>query len=223
MWSDAQQYLQTNANQYCGAFAKELGPVLGGGMTHSGKTLGFPGFDVGIRMPIKNIGNDFVFKSSDVTMLGLPMVQAEIGLPGKIDIIARMAPPAENISMMGVGVRYGIIKSGLPGIPSISVLGSYNKLSTDMLEVTTLSANVAVSFGLIIVTPYVNVGIDQTEVKATAKALAGTPLTSASGTASTTRLEAGITFSPLPLIYIYGGYVIIGDSTGYNVGAGLRF
>ena len=223
MWGDVQQYLTTQANSYCSSLAKEVGPVIAGGVFHQGKSLGVPGFDVGIRMPIKNLANDFVFKSTDVTAIGLPIIQAELGLPSNIDLIVRMMPPQEGMTMTGFGVRYGIFKSALPGVPSISAIATMNKLTTEMFEATALSANVVASLGLVLITPYIGVGMDSTEVKATDAALLGTGLTSASGSASTTRIEVGANFNPLPLLYIYGGYTMIGADTGYNLGMGLKF
>ena len=38
--------------------SQDIGFLLGGGAFHQGKALGFPGFDVGVRMVAKNTNKD---------------------------------------------------------------------------------------------------------------------------------------------------------------------
>jgi hypothetical protein len=41
-------------------------------------------------------------------------------------------------------------------------------------------------------------------------------------TSSGIRGSAGLKFSPVPLVYIYGGYEIIHGESGYNFGFGME-
>ena len=71
-------------------FALDLGGIIGGADFHSGRTLGFPGFDVGISgtVQFRPDRDDLILRNSGVQRFGMPMVQAEIGLPFKFDVIA---------------------------------------------------------------------------------------------------------------------------------------
>src|SRR4051812_8740561 len=68
-------------------FTRDLGGVLGAATFNSGRPLGFSGFDVGARFggqfyPSKG---DNILRNKGVRLFGLPWVQAEIGLPFKLD------------------------------------------------------------------------------------------------------------------------------------------
>ncbi|MFN3967226.1 MAG: DUF6588 family protein, partial [Endomicrobiia bacterium] len=80
-YEDIKKYVE---EKYFNPMAKDVGGVLSGGYYHYAKNLGFPGFDIGIRVPVKNISDDnVVLKSTDSTkqntIIPLPIIQAEIG------------------------------------------------------------------------------------------------------------------------------------------------
>ena len=68
-------------------FCRDLGGILGSETFHGGRSLGFSGFDVGLRggMLISPDPNDRILRNNGVHRFGLPWVQAEIGMPFKID------------------------------------------------------------------------------------------------------------------------------------------
>ncbi|MBI4052086.1 MAG: hypothetical protein HY400_06235 [Elusimicrobia bacterium] len=207
---------------YLKPFAKDLGGVLGAGTFHSGKSLGFPGFDVGVHAVIQAKPNkdDQILNLAGVKAFGLPWIQAEVGLPFRVDVIVH-GIGAAGLTLAGGGLRYGLLRSALPLMPQISISGFVDSLNHDFFSVTHLSANVSASVSVPIVTPYVGVGLDSTRLKvkqATTSALVGL-------TAKTTesRLTAGLSFTPFPLVYLHGGYNLMHGESGYELGLGVRF
>ncbi|MDE2290572.1 MAG: hypothetical protein KGL53_00710, partial [Elusimicrobia bacterium] len=92
-------------------FARDLGAVLGAATFHSGRSLGFSGFDVGVRgglmlLPDKQ---DTVLRSRGGAF-GLPWVQAEIGLPLSLDGFIR-GVSFQGLTIAGGGLRYGLNKA----------------------------------------------------------------------------------------------------------------
>ena len=208
-------------------FAKDLGILLSGGAFHDGKTLGLPGFDIGVHAPVINVNSDNpIMKTSGLDTVALPVIQVEVGLPAKIDLIGRFISYYDS-TLVGAGVRYGIIKNSVPGLPSISVQGVYNMLDVNSgqnkLKATTLSATAIASFGLPIVNPYVGVGMDSTSVEPDSTITALMPLSGMKGSASQVRIEGGINLSLIPFTYLQLGGTLVNGNLGYTAGLGLAF
>ena len=209
------------AQERLDSFTKDLGAVMGGGSYHQGESLGILGFDVGVQVPVKKVDDqDVIIKQSSLDSIALPILQVEKGLPMDIDIIARFTT-FQSATMFGVGVRYGLFKSDIPGLPGISLQAIYNKLdvSADLnkLSATTISADAVVSIGLPIITPYLGVGIDKTEVTP------DSTIVDLKGTAQTTHIEGGVNLALIPFTYIKIGATMIDGSMGYDAGLGVKF
>ncbi|MBN1622209.1 MAG: hypothetical protein JW871_06425 [Endomicrobiales bacterium] len=203
-------------------FAKDLGALLGGGCFHQGKALGIPGFDVGIHIPAVKVNDDnIIIKQADFDTVLLPILQAELGLPAKIDLIARFTSYNDS-TMIGAGVRYGIFKSAIPGLPCLSVQAVYNQLDVsagvNKFKATTLSASGVVSFNLPVITPYAGIGMDSTKINPDS-----TIISDAEGSATGFRVEAGVNVSLVPLTYIQLGGSMANGNIGYTAGLGLKF
>ncbi|OGS18306.1 MAG: hypothetical protein A2219_08745 [Elusimicrobia bacterium RIFOXYA2_FULL_50_26] len=213
------------AQQYLDNFAKDLGAVLGGGTFHQGKTLGFPGFDIGIHVPAKKVRSDNeIVKAAGIDTFMFPALQAEIGLPAKIDLLARYMGYAGS-NLIGVGGRYGILKGSLPLMPSLSVQGIYSMLNVNAdankFNATTISVGAVASFNIPVVDPYVGIGFDSTSVEPDSSI--SLPQAGMKGSASAYRLEAGINLSLFPLTYLQLGGVLINSDLSYTAGLGLKF
>ncbi|MBU2567734.1 MAG: hypothetical protein KJ967_03035 [Elusimicrobia bacterium] len=209
-------------NKYLNPLAKDLGGALGSGVYHSGKNLGFPGFDVGVRMSLKNTSKDnIVIQSTAIPVIPLALIQAEIGLPKKIDLFVR-ALPTSDISVLGGGIRYTIFSIGPAGI---SGMVSYNTANFyQYIEATNYGVNISASVEIPFIKPYIGIGYDINEVKPGSKALQEEPLLAGlKGTHSGTRMEAGINITPFPFVYLYGSYSIVYEDTGYTLGLGIKF
>ena len=214
----------TNATQTSlDIMAKDIGAVMGAGQFHNGKNLGFPGFDIGVRVPVKNLNDGNVLKTKDATIISLPAVQVELGLPAKIDLVVR-GLTYESVSYMGYGLKYGIFSQSL-GIADLGISAMVNSSSmkNDYIQTTNTGINACVSLALPIITPYVSVGSDSTSLTPGANAIASNPLlTGLKGTASGLRYEAGINFK-IPLFYLYYGYTVMYGDAGQTAGLGMRF
>jgi len=203
-------------------FTKDLGALLGGGTYHNGKSLGFPGFDIGIHVPMKKISDDNnIVKSADVDSVALPIVQVEIGLPANIDIIGRYSSIL-NSTLLGYGLRYGIFKPSIPGLPSVSVQGVMTNLDaaagSNKFKASNTSVSAVLSFNhLPVITPYLGVGYDTTSVTPDSS------ISTMTGSASGTRVEAGLNLSIIPMTYIQLGAASAGGDINGTFGLGIEF
>jgi hypothetical protein len=216
---------QATAQQYLDSFAKDLGVVLGGGSFHSGQNLGLPGLDVGIHAPARSVNSDdIIVKNADVSVILFPIIQAELGLPAKIDLLVRYLS-YDDSSLFGIGARYGIIKNKTPGLPSVSVQVIYNSLNVsagvNKLKADTTSILGSASLNLPVIDPYFGIGYDTTNV--TPDSSITLPASGMKGAASTLRVEGGINLALLPLTYLQLGGVLIDGSLGYTLGLGVKF
>jgi len=206
-------------------FAKDLGGLMGGASFHAGKTLGFPGFDVGAHIAARKISeDDAIIKTAGIDNVFLPVIQLEIGLPAKIDLIGRYIAYADA-TMVGGGLRYGIISNSCPGLPSLSVQALYHTLNVasgvNKLTATNYCAMAMTSFNIPIVDPYLGIGMDSTSVEPDSSV--PLPSSGMKGSASSVRIEGGINMTLFPFTYIQIGGTLIAGNLDYNAGLGVKF
>lgn len=206
-------------------FAKDLGAVMNGGSFHHGKNLGLPGFDIGVHVAAANVDDkDSIVKSADLNYIAYPSFQAEVGLPSDIDLLVRFSSVL-NSSLVGGGVRYGILRNSTPFFPNISVQATYNALSVSKdaikFKATGYEGDVLASFNLPIVDPYIGVGYYSATV--TPDDSIATPQAGMKGNGSGTRVEAGVNMGLIPLTYLSLGATFVNGGIGGTVGLGARF
>ncbi|MBN1822813.1 MAG: hypothetical protein JW803_00680 [Endomicrobiales bacterium] len=211
----------TIAQEALDNLSKDLGMLMGGGAVHQGANLGVPGLDIGIHVPMKSVKDEnTIVKAADVDNILLPILQAEVGLPGNIDVIGRYTGYA-GASMVGGGLRYGILKPSVPGLPSVSAQVVYNALNVssngNKFTATTMSALATASIGFPVITPYAAVGFDQTAIKP------DSTISDKEGAASGLRIEGGVNLKLIPLTYLQMGASSVCGETGYTVGLGVKF
>ncbi|MEK7721439.1 MAG: hypothetical protein AAB359_03520, partial [Elusimicrobiota bacterium] len=70
-------------------FARDIGSLLGSGSNQTARPLGFAGFDIGVRgvAQFKPSHGNTVLKKNN--LFGLGVIQAEIGMPYRIDGFVR--------------------------------------------------------------------------------------------------------------------------------------
>ena len=151
-----------------GYFTRDLGAVLGAGTFHGARSLGFSGFDIGGR-----VGGQFspskgnrIMRANGVKLYGLPWVQAEIGLPFKIDGYIR-GVSFQSLTIAGGGARYGIYSaSDKPWAPHLlaSVVG-HSVVHPDF-SASHFGASLVASAGVPAFSPYAGVGFDRTRLVA---------------------------------------------------------
>lgn len=224
-------------DKYVEPLAKDIGSVLAGGMFHSGRTLGFPGFDVGVGIvtSMKPNKDNKILRESfgtldnpDDKMFGLPFLQVSVGLPKKIDIIVRGYPETHDIKLFGAGLKYCIVKQEIAVFElGLSAMYSYNSL-----EYTTFKADVHSLAGIFsikapVVEPYFGIAVDktslETELSPAVLAVLGPTKTNIDVSTTAMRYVLGLNFSLIPFTYINvaGTYLI--DHFGVDFGLGVKF
>jgi hypothetical protein len=149
-----------------------------------------PHFDLGIEATSTSIDKNASYwtKISNVpgndavpSNLVLPKVHLQVGLPViPIDLgVVYATVPDTNIKYTGYEVKWAVMKGGV-ALPAIAIRGAYTTLSgVDDLEISTTSADISISKGFAIFTPYAGyamVWIDSKE-KSTAVTLQDESLT----------------------------------------------
>ncbi len=220
-FADFQSKIQT---EYVKPFALDLGGVLGGASAHTGRTLGMPGFWVGAvaSVQMRPDRDDRVLRDAGVKAFGVPMIEAGVGLPFKIDVIVH-GVSGGGVSIYGGGLRYGLYRTDLVDtfLPNVSISAFGDKVNHRYFSASHGDVNAVATWNLPIVKPYFLAGFDVTEVKVGAATTAG--VTGAKATARGTRFSAGVDLHPLPLISLRGAYTIRHGIPGFDLGLGVQF
>jgi hypothetical protein len=221
-------HFQANmAQEPLDAFAKDMGALVGGGSFHDGRALGFPvGFDVGVHVPVVGLQDkDAILRGAGDSKFPAVWGQAEVGLPFNFNVIAR-GGKVLDANMLGGGLRYGILKPSVPGIPSLSIEGLYGRLTHDFFDGDVYTANAVLSFDVPFIRPYVGGGYDYTKIKPTSRAFNGVPASvprNLEGTSNGYRAEVGINLSVIPFTYIDLGLGLANGKSLYHAGLGAHF
>ena len=204
-------------------FTKDLGGLIGGADFSSGRTLSFPGFDVGLGfvMQFKPDSDNLLLKDAGVDAFGLPTVQVSAAIPTiGVDAAVRGISVA-GLSIVGGGLRYGVYKSGIAKfIPDVMVSAFYDTIKYDYFKGNHYSFDVSASFDIPVIKPYVGLGYDKTtlEIKNVAVLLDGVEAKT-----SGTRMTIGAKMTPFPFTYIYGAYSMLHGNAGAQLGLGIKF
>ena len=205
-------------------FALDLGGVLGGASAHTGRTLGMPGFWAGAvgSVQMRPDRDDRILNAAGVKVFGLPMIEAGVGLPFKIDIILH-GIKAYDASIFGGGVRYGVYRTDLVDtfLPNVSISAFGDKVNHKYFSATHGSLNAAATWNLPIVKPFFLAGCDVTEVTVGAATTPG--VSGLKATARGSRFSAGVDLHPLPLISLRGAYTLRHGIPGFDFGLGAQF
>ena len=150
--------------------SRDLGLAISYMPLATAEPLGFPGFDIGIEATSVSIDNNASYwtKISNVpgndaipSSLVLPKLHLQVGLPIiSIDLgLVYGQAPSTDIKYVGYEVKWAILKGGV-AMPAIAVRGAYTKLSgIDEIDISTKSADVEISKGFAMFTPYAGYGM----------------------------------------------------------------
>ena len=205
-------------------FCRDLGGILGSATFHGGRSLGFSGFDAGLRggMLFSPDRNDRILRNKGVKAFGLPWVQAEIGMPFKIDGFIR-GISYQGLTIAGGGLRYGLLKiSDTPWAPQVLVSGVGHAVVHQYFSASHLGANLVASMGIPVFTPYLGVGLDRTRLVVRSSALDPT-LNGREFTTVESRLTAGMRLRPWPFFYVSLAGILSHGRPGAEGGLGVRF
>lgn len=206
-------------------FTRDLGSLLGAATFHSGRSLGFSGFDVGARagVQLRPSGGNAPLRRRGVKAFGLPWVQAEIGLPFQFDGYIR-GVSYQGLTIAGGGLRYGILKQNdQPLEPQFLLAASGHSVVHRDFAASHIGGNLIASLTYKIVTPYVGGGVDRTRVTVRTIPASEPSLEGAVATTTEARFTAGASLRPKPYLYLHGAYTLTHGQSGFDSGLGIRF
>lgn len=201
-------------------FARDLGGLLGSGSNQTARPLGFSGFDLGVRAVAQfkpSHGNTALKRNN---LFGLGFVQAEIGMPYRIDGFVR-GGAYDGIAVAGGGLRYGLwnvsdekyhFNAMLLGMADMAVHKHFNAVHFNTGLTCSLNAPV--------VSPYISAGYDFTKLQA--QAMADPALNGKTVSTAEPRLTFGFR-AKLKLGYLAAGVAYTHDRALTSAGAGFRF
>jgi hypothetical protein len=205
-------------------FTRDLGALLGAGTFHNGRSLGFSGFDVGVRYGAQfhPSAGDNIMRGNNVKSFGLPWVQAEIGMPFKIDGFIR-GISYQGLTVSGGGVRYGLYSpSDKPWSPQVLVSGVGHSAVHKDFSATHFGANLVCSAGTSAVTPYIGAGFDRTRMVVRSSTLDPT-LNGRDVTTLESRFTAGVSLKPYQFVYLSLAGTLTHGQGGAEADFGVRF
>jgi hypothetical protein len=205
-------------------FTRDLGGLLGSATFHNGRSLGFSGFDVGVRYGAQfhPSAGDNIMRGNNVKSFGLPWVQAEIGMPFKIDGFIR-GISYQGLTVSGGGVRYGLFSpSDKPWTPQILVGGAGHSVVHKDFSATHFGANLVCSAGTPTVTPYIGAGFDRTRL-VVRSSLLDPALNGRDVTTLESRFTAGVSLKPYQFVYLSLAGTLVHGQGGAEADFGVRF
>lgn len=201
-------------------FARDIGGLLGSGSNQTARSLGFSGFDIGVRSvaQLKPSHNNTAMKPNSV--FGLGLVQAEIGMPYRIDGFIR-AGKYEGVAVAGGGLRYGLwnISDDKYKINAMLVLMG-NMAAHKYFHALHFNSSVVCSINMPGVSPYLGVGFDSTRLEALA--VTGAVPSGTKVSVFEPRFTAGLRVK-VNLGYLSGGATYTHDRMLFNASTGIRF
>ncbi|MFC1679926.1 hypothetical protein ACFL2T_06930 [Elusimicrobiota bacterium] len=206
-------------------FARDLGSVLGAATFHNGRNLGFSGFDVGVRggLQLRPSAGNKILRDRGVKTFGLPWVQAEIGLPFRLDGYIR-GVSYQGVTIAGGGLRYGFRKSADKAkTPQFLIAWSGHSVSHKYFSASHLGLNLIGSIRVKWITPYVGVGADRTHLVVRCEPDRDATLQGADVTTTEPRFTVGASVRPKAYLYLHGAYTRTHETNGFDTGVGIRF
>jgi len=207
-------------------FTRDLGGILGSSTFHSGRSLGFSGFDIGASYAAQFYPSkgDTILRGNNVKSFGLPWVQADIGLPFKIDGFIR-GISYQGLTVAGGGLRYGLYApSDKPWTPQVLVSVVGDSVVHQDFSASHFGADLVASMGSASVTPFLGAGFDRTRLVAEVASVSN-PADQA-GTSATTlesRFTAGVRVKPFQFTYLDAAFNYMHGQSGAEAGLGVRF
>ncbi len=150
-------------------FTKELGTAIQFNPMGPAEPLGITGFDISLETSVADIGNDKSYwenmseDNDPDSYLFFTKLHAAKGLPYDIDVEGMFeAATGTNIKAFGLAVKWAFL-NGSAATPAVALRASYSQLvGVDDLSLNTLSADILISKGILMFTPYA--GLSATSV-----------------------------------------------------------
>ena len=199
-------------------FARDLGGLLGSGTNQTARVLGFGGFDLSGRTVVQfepESGDGILKKNKP---FGLGWVQAEIGMPFRIDGFIK-AGSFSNLAVTGGGLKYGFTQPQKK--IQAMLVASGNMAAYKFFYATTFAASLLFSVNTPVIAPYFGAGVDNTTL-VVQNDLNDPALVGKRIAVFEPRYMAGFRMTFLTYGYISGGYTYTHGRSLVNAGLGLR-
>ena len=198
-------------------FTRDLGGLLGSGTNQTARVLGFGGFDLSGRgvVQFEPERKDGILKKNKP--FGMDWVQAEIGMPFRIDGFIKAASFAD-MAVAGGGLKYGLTQPQKK-VQAMAVVTA-NLAAHKFFYATHFAYNLVVSVNTPVVSPYFAVGMDHTTL--TAQTVTNPALEGKRISVAEPRYTAGLKMVFLNYGYISGGYTYTHGRGLVTAGLGLR-
>jgi len=205
-------------------FARDLGAVLGAATFHNGASLGFSGFDVGIRggFRFNSEAGNRPLRDKGTKGFGLPWVQAEIGLPFGLDGYIR-GVSFQGTTIAGGGMRYGINKkTESPWLPQVLVAWSAHSVAHQQFSASQTGLNLVASLNFKKFSPYLGAGADRTRLVVRSSPVRDPALLGEAVSVVVPRATVGLSLRPKAYVYLHFAATYT-NRVGVDSGIGIRF
>lgn len=203
------------------AFSEDVGAAASYKGVIPAESLGLIGFDIGVTAGVTEVSNrDVLRKAAGGASIpkALPVTSLRVhkGLPFDIDIGATlMQLPGTNVRAVGGELRWAFV-AGSTVLPALAVRVSGTRLSgVDGLDMDTVGADLSISKGFAMLTPYAGIGTVQVKSAAPGSSLRGESFT-------LPKRFIGLNIALVPLALVLEGERT-GKATSYSVKAAIRF
>ncbi len=163
--------LQALSQSQFKTLAENLGAVTSYKGVTSAEPLGITGFDVALEVTATEIDEDIFDLAStggwDLSTVPVPKVHVHKGLPFNIDVGAFLSSvPDTDFKLFGAELRYAFVEGGI-ATPAIAARLTYSSMSgVDELDLSNIGAELSISKGFAMLTPYAGIGKVYTTAKA---------------------------------------------------------
>ena len=159
------EFLSTFAQSEFEDLSRQIGLAISYTPLAPAAPLGLLGFDVGAEFTVARIdSNETYWKNaiqgaSPPSVLIFPKLHTQKGLPLGFDVGVMFAKaPGTNVGLVGGELKWAILKGTL-ATPAVAIRGSYTKLTgVDDLDIKVTGADISISKGFAMVTPYAGIG-----------------------------------------------------------------
>lgn len=206
-------------------FARDLGALLGAATFHSGRSLGFSGFDVGVRsgLVFAPDRDNRALRGRGISVFGIPYFQAEIGLPFSLDGFIR-GVSFQGVTIAGGGLRYALVKaSDKPLKPQFLLSWSGHSVAHKDFSASHVGLNLVTSVQFKMLNPYLGIGFDRTRVVVRSVPQLDPTMQGLEESVLVPRAALGVSMRPKPYLYLHGAATYTSRSAGADTGIGIRF
>lgn len=172
IWNDVGTYVTRDNVR---VFAKDLGGLIGSGTYTTGRVLGWGGFQIGPRgsmiFKMSKTGESDADRNAtalgnrdDVGTVFYPWIQADIGMPFRVDGFIR-ASSYEGMTIAGGGLRWGITRPSeiLYSFQPMLVVAAHSASANDF-SASHYNASLVLSMKFKYFVPYIGGGVDYTKL-----------------------------------------------------------